>query len=128
MFKTADPSNVAAVQVEAYWPRRYLLPLPPKMDPHKVDARINHGRWIADCPFCSGAEMVTPTDPRFFCMSCDNREVGGKWLGVRFPKEANEIEEILGQRVHSDERNWTPAETVKDLRAEDVAMKKGVRL
>jgi hypothetical protein len=72
--------------------------------------------------------MVTPTDPRFFCMSCDNSGASGKWLGVRFPKGAAEIEGVLKRRTFPEERNWHPQETVKDLRAEDEAVRRGVKL
>lgn len=32
----------------------------------KAKARFNHGRWIADCPDCLGAENVSPGD-KFIC-------------------------------------------------------------
>jgi hypothetical protein len=43
-----------------------------------VAARLDGDRWLADCPFCAGAELVTGnqrgqgmvTDVPFFCMSC----------------------------------------------------------
>lgn len=49
-----------------------------------VTARIDHGRWIADCE-CNGAEYVDPEEPIFFCLSCLNREHGGKLRPVKFP-------------------------------------------
>jgi len=33
-----------------------------------VKARLNHGRWLADCPDCNGAEIVRP-GYRFICGS-----------------------------------------------------------
>ena len=39
------------------------------MKPEKVYARLNYGRWIADCNICNGAEIVTPGKP-FVCFSC----------------------------------------------------------
>jgi hypothetical protein len=32
----------------------------------KAKARFNHGRWIADCPDCLGAENVSPGE-KFIC-------------------------------------------------------------
>ena len=35
-----------------------------------VNARVNHGRWIADCPFCTGSELIWLEEPSlFFCFS-----------------------------------------------------------
>jgi len=49
-----------------------------------VRARIDHGRWIADCE-CKGAEYVDPDEPIFFCLSCLNVNHGGKLRPVVFP-------------------------------------------
>lgn len=58
---------------------------------HPVFARLEVGRWIADCK-CGGAEYVDPADPIFFCMSCGNTEYGGAIRPVVFPEKRNEIE------------------------------------
>jgi hypothetical protein len=34
-----------------------------------VTARREGARWLADCPFCAGAELVAP-GVDFFCLSC----------------------------------------------------------
>ena len=49
-----------------------------------VTARIDHGRWIADCE-CRGAEYVDPDEPIFFCLSCMNTEYQGQVRPVQFP-------------------------------------------
>lgn len=49
-----------------------------------VHARIDHGRWIADCQ-CKGAEYVDPDEPLFFCLSCMNKANGGQARPVVFP-------------------------------------------
>ena len=46
-----------------------------------VVARVNLGRLIADCE-CGGAEMVDPSDLRFFCFSCGNKSNAGKYRPV----------------------------------------------
>ena len=79
----------------------------------KVYARINHDRWLADCP-CNGAELVTPGHT-MLCGSC------GAEHEVVFPKNARKIEAVLEQRGHPSQRNWSPAETVDDLIVENIA-------
>lgn len=49
-----------------------------------VIARIDHGRWLADCE-CNGAEYVDPNEPIFFCLSCGNTEYQGRMRPVIFP-------------------------------------------
>ena len=85
-------------------------------------AYVNHGRWVADCPSpaCTGAELVDPQDPRFYCLSCYNAAFGGKWLRVRFPpeRERQAIERALLARARERNRNWYPGETVEQLEEE----------
>jgi len=89
-----------------------------------VKAEINHGRWIAKCPFCNGAELVDPQDLRFMCCSCFNSKVGGKWLKIEMPdaetKEA--VEKALLARPERSTRSWLHGESAKDLEAENDAM------
>lgn len=35
-----------------------------------VTAIVDAGRLLARCPFCAGAEVVSRSDPEFFCFSC----------------------------------------------------------
>lgn len=77
-----------------------------------VKARINHGRWIADCP-CNGAELVAPGQP-MVCGSC------GATHKVTFPKNRTAIEEALDRR-EIRHQNWQPGETPSDLWAENIA-------
>jgi hypothetical protein len=53
-------------------------------DGAEVAARIDHGRWIADCE-CGGAEYVDADDPVFFCFSCENQAHASQLRPVRFP-------------------------------------------
>jgi hypothetical protein len=99
-------------------------------------ARVDFGRWIADCPFCGSACMVDPDDPFFFCLYCAGLGTGDA-CPCKFPENRDEIEtEILKRQVisigkHTSRadaaknepplyyglaRNWTPEETVDDLR------------
>jgi hypothetical protein len=85
-------------------------------------ARVNHGRWIADCPFgCGGAEYVNPDQLLFFCCECRNAKTGGRPVKVKMPRAHARIEELLLERTQTASRNWSPGETLADLKAENGA-------
>lgn len=84
-----------------------------------VEAYINHGRWVADCPFCPGAEIVWREDATFFCLSCFNEQADFRCVPIAFPLNAGEIENILERRPVAATRNWLPHETAKALRDEN---------
>lgn len=76
-------------------------------------ARINYGRWLADCPECrgdlNGAEFVTEGED-MTCASC------GAVSKVVWPDNIEEIEAVLNKRPRPANRNWEPGETVDMLR------------
>ncbi len=82
----------------------------------EVEARLEHGRWIADCPFCNGAEVVSRQAREFFCLSCGMTANGGQPMRVRFPRERAEIERVLQAR-QARNQHWRPGDTVAELRA-----------
>lgn len=88
-------------------------------------ARVDSGRWIADCPAasCGGAEFVWFDSPVFFCLSCGNVAVAGKWRVVELPApvELDAIDRTLRERDDVRSRNWHPRESVLDLLIENVA-------
>lgn len=84
-----------------------------------VEAEINHGRWIARCPFCAGAELVDLADLRFWCLSCDMTGGGGRWLPVKLPAQRAAIEAALCARPDAANRNWRPGESLTRLRREN---------
>jgi len=105
-------------------------PLPTQTDETTVAvAYINHGNWVANCPLhdpetgdqCKGAELVDPSDLRFWCIGCDMRGNGGKWLRVAMPAPAKraQIEGLMLARPRDRNRNWNPSETVAALRREN---------
>lgn len=70
---------------------------PEKVLKDAVKARIDKGRWIADCD-CGGAEAVSRKEPVFYCFSCGNAKHEGQMLTVIFPKNADKVEqEVLKQ-------------------------------
>ena len=81
-----------------------------------VEARVNHGRWIVDCPDpdCTCAVMVASDDLRFVCPVC-----AYGIFTVALPAEAEDIGNVLVERPVPATRNWTPGESVGDLRREN---------
>lgn len=90
----------------------------------KAAAHVNAGRWIVECPFpgCHSAQVPSYTDPRFFCIECENRPVGGRWVPVVWPTPATvkQIESALRARP-AEHQFWRPGEKVKDLLLENAA-------
>ena len=80
----------------------------------RLDAYVNHGRWVVDCPAagCAGAELASDVRP-FVCASC-----GEGPYQTRFPTERAAIEAALESRP-VEAQNWLPGETVADLEAEN---------
>ncbi len=79
----------------------------------KVEARIEHTRWIVDCENCNGAEFYFE-DGLFLCTQCGNSDTVGKTKLVRLPKIRRSIEDILAKRKIIN-RHWYPGETLKKL-------------
>lgn len=87
---------------------------------------VNHGRWIAECPDCHGAQLSSPADRRFMCHCCGNVAINGKWRPVLWPAGTTGLEAALEQRPKLA-RNWLPGETVAHLLAENDRMMGGRR-
>ena len=105
-----------------------------------VYARVDFGRWIADCE-CGGAEYVDPDYPWYFCNSCGNSGCNGQLRPIIIPEAAEReaIEKTLNKRPVDDTRgsdeiqrailsrpiiarlarSWEPGETVDDLKAQN---------
>jgi hypothetical protein len=100
--------------------KRGEMPLGVSKD-YTVDAKINHGRWIAECPVCHSAQVTSPDDKRFFCIQCENVSASGKWATVKWPSapQVGMIEELLLVRPDVKTRNWIAGESVADLRKEN---------
>ena len=85
-----------------------------------VYARVNGGRWIADCPdpACNGAERVNADDPTFYCWSCYNASFAHRTARVIFPAAGmmRSIEAALLDRPHVDFMSWEPGTTIQELR------------
>lgn len=106
-----------------------------------VKMLIDHGRMVAQCPWCNAYEYVTPDEPILFCTSCGNNNSGAA-IVVEFPsgEELAAIEAALLERevepgngasiveqmyrskakVAGLHRNWKPGQSAADLRDEAV--------
>lgn|SRR3990167_4592862 len=89
-------------------------------------ARINHGRWLIDCPNadCNSAIVASEVTKVFICPDCGSPENAGKWYQAVFPIDKKEIETELLKRPARDgfraiNRNWSRSETVMDLKEEN---------
>ena len=92
----------------------------------EVAARINHGRWLVDCPGCNSALVVDLGQPVFMCVECGNAGNEGKWFAVTVPRNRKAIEDELLKRpwngrnpAEAVNRNWEPGETVAMLKQEN---------
>ena len=92
----------------------------------RVQARINHGRWMVACAACNSALVIDLMQPVYYmCVECGNAGNGGGWLQVTLPRNWRAIEAELLRRPHgrnpadAPTRNWEPGETVADLRREN---------
>lgn len=85
-------------------------------------AYVNHGRWIADCPFCNHSEFVFKNDLFFTCFHCFNQVAGGKRIKVILDPRYQEIENILNKRRNKENQNWFIYEEIEKLEIENSIM------
>lgn len=81
----------------------------------RARARVNHGRWIADCPrrYCANAVKLQPRQGTFHCAG----EGGCQMVApVEWPSDADEIWAVLLQRPVPSTRNWYPDGHVEALK------------
>lgn len=74
-----------------------------------MNAYVNHGRWVVDCPtaYCTQAWLATPGPVT--CSEC------GSTFAPVFPIDKHLIDAALDARLVPATRNWTIGETVQDL-------------
>jgi hypothetical protein len=89
-----------------------------KSGPHEMpdtpQPRLEHDRWLVDCP-CGSGVGVTRTG-RAYCFAC------GAVMRVTLPSEVTRqaVESLLASRPERH-RNWRPShETLDDLRVENL--------
>lgn len=86
----------------------------------RLDAYVNHGRWVCNCPTpgCGNAQLVSMSDQRFYCAECRNHPWRGAAHEVRVPADRADVERVLSVRP-AMKQNWLPHETVADLEQEN---------
>ena len=84
--------------------------------PEPTRARVNHGRWLADCFWCKGGILTRPEWGVAYCGECGARYRKGQ---VVFPTNHAAISRALSRRVRRDQQNWDDRQTVEDLEAEN---------
>lgn len=109
-----------------------------------VNAYVDYGRWLADCPGCGTPQYVALAEP-LFCSVCGNEFAEGKAIRVDFPANKSEIEaELLLRQVFIKYphpmptqgmlvsrpvlfglgRGWQPHETVEDLKLQRLTIER----
>ena len=111
--------------------------------------RVNHGRWIADCPRCNSALMVQAIGgpqlyERFACFDCGyglsetfirhlstisprerirvfENEGPFFQIPIQYPDEREMIEGLLVKRESVENQNWEAGETVRGLIEENLS-------
>jgi hypothetical protein len=128
MVQAADEVYSAAAMLpanrraEAVLAAYYTGPQPaaPIGDAEQVKVFVNDGRWLVQCPHCNSAQLAARSDPRFFCIECQNNGTM-LWAQVVWPADPTGIETELSARPHAVNQQWLPSETVADLVAENAA-------
>lgn len=89
------------------------MTLPVRTD--EVQARVNWGRWVADCatPYCRNAWTVTPGEMSWDCRDC------GYTNPITWPNDPAAIEYLLAMRPDPATRNWDTHETIEQLLMEN---------
>lgn len=107
--------------IDARTPRQEPTPQGRATDAAPLFVRVNHGRWIVDCPACPGAELANPNDPWFWCHGCYNQRHEYKLLPVVWPSPDDMQAIVTELRVRPVEnRNWDTWEKVDVLRADNL--------
>lgn len=85
-----------------------------------VIARVERGRWIADCPDCGATMFLLPAPEPFICGDCFNSAIGRRYRRVTWPRDIEQVETLLLRRAEPRTRGFDPRrEQVKDLRREN---------
>jgi hypothetical protein len=121
IFLAMGPADVLAATASV---RMSGFPVPPlaavALGAPPAVARVNHNRWIADCPDCAGAADVWRDGPHLMiCPNCLNATIGHLWRRVALPDDIAAIEDALMDRPVPQTRNWSIAESVDDLRRQN---------
>jgi hypothetical protein len=92
-----------------------------------IPVYANHGRWVADCPFCNASALASFEDPWWYCPECRNARIIGRMLPLAWPavETLAQVESLLEPRP-LENRNWYPDEPIPQLEAENALWQDGV--
>ncbi len=79
-----------------------------------VTARVDWGRWIADCPACTSGVAVQHDWTEAYCYGC-----GAVLTAVTWPDDKDEAEAVLTLRQQKAQFYFPERETVEHLRAQN---------
>jgi hypothetical protein len=105
--------------IDARTPRQEPEPRGYAKEAAPLYVEVNHGRWLVKCRECAGAELANPKERWFWCRGCYNHRDAYMLLPVVWPDDPDAVAKELGVRP-TENRNWTPGETVDLLRAENI--------
>lgn len=130
-IRSASARQVTLKRIAVAWDGRTVNGEP-------VEAFINTGRVLAQCPVCRRHEYVDPDEPIFYCTTCGNDgSVAAR--PVVFPADwdaisaallardivpsygRNDIEKVMNAQPVGLPREWRPGTTVDELLAENQA-------
>lgn len=115
LVQTVD--DYAQRQRQAISRGRANYPNMPWRDPWTCDAPavafVSGGAWQVPCA-CGNCPSASPEWRTARCFEC-----GAVYFAVQFPRDLEEIERLLVLRPSLATRNWTPAETMFDLKVEN---------
>lgn len=111
---------------DAHTRRMHVVHLKPFTVAGDARMRVNHGRWLTDCPHCGSGIMTGRGWEEARCFEC------GACTRVVWPAEIDGIEALLRMRPIPN-RNWEPGERLRVLFADNVrrgfdVLPDGVRL
>ena len=94
----------------AFVAQRQITPWPAK-EPIRI--YVNHGRWVGDCS-CNSGIALADDHSRGYCFGC-----GAIYTHIVIPPDAREIERVLEMRPGFQHQNWSPSESLDELKREN---------
>lgn len=105
-WNAVPPAERVICYVEQVQQRRYPRPDGILLGSELI-ARVDAGRWVAQCPDCASAQVVSPDDPRMWCVDCQP----DGWSRVRFPEDPAAVEAEVAAQPARDRFWWADDDT-----------------
>ncbi|MEU9793837.1 hypothetical protein AB0E27_24950 [Streptomyces sparsogenes] len=100
-WDAAPPSEKALIYLESVLQLR--IPRPDGPNDMQTWARIDAGRWLAECPTdgCHSAQVISPLDPRMTCCRCF-----AGWSALLVPADPDAVEAPLTSLPRAEQWWW----------------------